>query len=487
MEIMGKEKIEVVLRQEQNNSNTIEISLRDIMETILRGKWIIAIIVIISLILTSVGYIYVTPNKGSVDMMISFNFDGIEKGLDPYGNNFDISMIKSPTVLNKVVENLGLSKYSISEDDIRTNLELTPIIPGDITEKIKSLEEAKKLNIEDIQDYTYYPNRYQITLNLPKSFSVDGEKAREILDDLFKEYQEYFFYSYSDRSVLTNALGPIDDYTKYDYPEMSDVVNNQISIIKNYLTTKNKEIGASDFRSKKTGFAFGDIIDSIGVLEKVDLQRIDSIIGAYNLTKNKDTLLKLYEHRIEQSELTSQKKTDEAKIYTDMIGKYQKDKNVLLVSGTDAGNSIETSETSKYYDELMEKSSLAGVSAQNAVHDAAFYKIQIDKLTKDTVAIAQKQAAEKEVLALLPDIKTKLQTWITVTNNTVQEFYESQLYSKAITKLSPAEYSGALSGMKKILAVGLLAGLMIGLFVAFLREYWRKSGKKKVTGEQVEA
>ncbi len=487
MEISGKEKIELVVRQDRNDNKGIEISLRDIIEVILRGKWLIALMVVISIILSSVGYVLVTPYKGTVSMMISFNFDGIDKGLDPYGNNFDISKIKSPVVLNKVVENLGLSKYDISADDLRTNIDLTPIIPGDVTQKIKSLEEAKQQNIEDIQDYTYYPNKYTIKLNIPRSLNIGATKEREILDELFKQYQEYFFNTYSDKSVLSNALGPID-YDKYDYPEISDVIQNQIDIIQNYLATKNKELEANNFRSKKTGLAFVDIIDSIGVLKKVDLQRIDSIIGSYNLTKDKDKLIKLYEYRIQQSQLESMKKKDEAKIYDDKVSKYQKDKNVLFVSGSGQdANTVETSETSKYYDEMMDKSAVAGVDAQNAVHDATYYQMQIDKLTKDTVEIAKKQAAENEVLSLLPDIKKKLENWIALTNDTVQEYYDTQLYNSAITKLSPAESSGTLSSMKLYLAIGLVAGLAIGLFVTFLMEYWRKSGKKKDTGEQIEA
>lgn len=483
MDISGKEKIELVIRQDRNDNKGIEISLRDIIEVILKGKWLIALIVAISIILTSVGFVLITPYKGTVSMMISFNFNGIEKGLDPYGNNFDISKIKSPVVLNKVVENLELSKYEISADDLRTNIDLTPIIPGDVTEKIKSLEEAKKLNIEDVQDYTYYPNKYTIKLNIPRSFKVGAVKEREILDELFKQYQEYFFNTYSDKSVLSNALGPID-YDNYDYPEMSDVIQNQINIIQNYLYTKNKELDANNFRSKKTGLAFVDIIDSIGVLKKVDLQRIDSIIGSFNLTKDKDKLIKLYEYRIQRSQLESQKKKDEAKIYDDKVSKYQKDKNVLFVSGMgEDANTVETSETSKYYDEMMDKSAVAGVDAQNAVHDAAYYQMQIDKLTNDTVEIHKKQAAEKEVLSLLPDITKKLENWIALTNDTVQEYYDTQLYNSAITKLSPAESSGILKGIVLSLAIGLVAGLLLGLFVAFLREYWRRSEKKLAVGE----
>jgi len=477
MQYSGTKKVELVLKQEQNSINGTEITLRNIMEVIFRGKWFITLMVIISMLLSMAGYMYLEPYKGSASMIISFNFDGIEKGLDPYGNNFDISKMKAPTVLSKVVNNLGLAKYGISADDLGTNIELVPIIPGDVTEKIKSLEEAKKQNIQDVQDYTYYPNRYTVTLSIPKSFPIEESKARDILDELYKQYQEYFFYSYSDRSILANAMGPVN-YDKYDYPEMSSVIRNQVEIIKNYLTTKNKEIGASDFRSKKTGFAFADIIDSIDVLEKVDLQRIDSIIQSYNLTKDKVTLIKLYEHRVQESQLQSQKKADESRIYADMVGKYQKDKKVIILSGAnETQNSVETNETSKYYDNLMDKSVSAGVTSRNALYDIAYYNAQIARLMKDKIDPALKTKAEKDVLALLPDIKSKLQNWIDVTNNTVQEFYESQLYSKAMTKLSPAEYKGMLSVIAIYLAIGLAGGLAIGILLAFLKAYWRKSSK----------
>lgn len=476
MELKDKEKIEIVLKQDKDIEKGMEIDLREIIEFILKGKKLIVLFVIAGILLSSMGYIFTRPAKGSVSMIISFNFDGIEKGLDPYGKNFDISKIKSPAVLKEVVGNLELSKYKITEDDIRTNMSLTPVIPGDITQKIKSLEEAKQQGIQDVQEFTYYPNRYLITLGIPKSFKISNETARSILDEVFKQYQEYFFYSYSDRSVLSNALGPIS-YEGYDYPEISDVISNQINIIQNYLMAKNKEMEASNFRSKKTGLAFVDIIDSIDVLRKVDLQRIDSIIGSYNLTKDKDKLIKLYEYRIQQSQLESEKKTDESKIYEDMLNKYQKDKSVLLVSGLgDQSNTLESDQTSKYYDEMMDKSAVAGVSAKNALHDAAYYQTQIEKLKSDTVEISQKEAAEKQVLDLLPDINKKLLNWITLTNDTVQEYYESQLYNSAITKLSPAEYKGNLSGsgIKLYVLIGIAAGLVIGMIIVLSREYWRK-------------
>ncbi|PYG89475.1 uncharacterized protein involved in exopolysaccharide biosynthesis [Ruminiclostridium sufflavum DSM 19573] len=483
MEVLKNKKVEVVLSQDRI-SKGIDISLRDIIEIILKGKWLVVAAVVIGMLsAVAVGtYIqYLQPYKGSVSMIVTFNFNGIEKGLDPYGNDFDISKAKSPEVLSKVVENLNLSSYGMSEDKIRTNLKFIPIIPGNITEKIKSLEEAKMQNVADSQDYTYYPNTYLITLNLPRSFSISSVEAREVLDELFKQYKKYFYSSYFSGAALTDDLGPVD-YSSYDYPQQVEVLKNQFAIIQNFLKIKNKEAGASSFRAKKNGFTFNDIIESITVLEKVDLQNIGALIDSYNLTKDKDALVKLYEYRIQECEITSRKKTDEANIYSSSIDKYQKDKNIIVMPGNGSKiseNSIETNETSKYYDELIEKSISAEADAKTAGHDAAYYRSQIDKLKKDTVDISSKKEAEKKVLSMLEAIRKKFVDYITVSNDTVREYYNSELFERAMTVISPPEYLNSVSKMKLYLAIGILAGLMLGAIAAFLKEYWKRSGKRR--------
>lgn len=484
MEVMEKKSVELILTHDRNDGRDIKLNLGYIVNTILNGKFIISITVIVSFLLTSLGSLLIMKREqasiGTASMIISFNFDGIEKGLDPFGHEFDISKIKSPTVLDKVVKNLELSKEGISADNLRTNLKLTPIIPGNITEQIKANEESKKQSIQEPTTNAYYPNVYIIKLNIPKTFSIDGIRAREILEEIFTQYKEYFYYTYSNGTPLIDALGPID-YDQYDYFQTIEVISNQISIIKSYLSTKNKERGASDFKSKKTGLTFRDIMNSLEVIEKVDLQRLDALIGSYNLTKNKDELIKLYEYRLEKCLLTSKKKADEAKIYEDTISKYKKDENIYIISGTkgEAENSIDTNETSKYYNDLIDKSTSAGVIAKEAIHDADYYKEQINKLKNDTVEEPKKKIAQREVETTIPNIKTKLKKYLDIINDTVKEFYESNLFDRAITKISPPEFSKAQSNIKLYLAISIVAGLILGIIITFIREFLRSITKPK--------
>lgn len=472
-----KEKLEVILKQGENTDHEIQISLREIIQTIIKHKWLIAAVVVVCIVIAAIGSFFL-PYKGKVSAIISFNFDGIEKGIDPYGKSFDVSKIKSPAVIDKVVKELTLEKYKITSSKIIENLNIEPVIPGDITQKIKGLEEARKQNIKDLQDFTYYPNTYMIILNLHRSFGVNKKLAEKILNEVVKQYKEYFYYSYSDREVLSNVITNIS-YNDYDYPEVSMIIHNQLDIIKNYLSAKSKEPEASVFRSKKTGLAFNDIIETVNVIEKVDLNRIDAIIGSYNLTKDKAKLMKLYQYRIEINNLAASKRNDESNVYGSMLNKYQKDRNVILVPGLTQGenssSSIEVDKTNDYYDELVDKYSAAGVDSKNRLHDSEYYKVQIERLQKDNVPPELKKAAIEDIVRLLPDIKSKIENWIRLTNDTVAEYYDFQLNNKAVSSISPAVYSGTAMNKGLYLAIALIIGLFIGLAAACFKEYWEKN------------
>ena len=149
----------------------------------------------------------------------------------------DVSMIKSPVVLEQVVKALSLDQLGISSDDLRLSLNITPIIPGNVTENIKRLEEQKTGNIEPLQKYVYYPNRYLITFKMKRKLNVSAVTAQQIVDEVVKQYQQYFYRTYSDMSVLANAIHPVD-YSEYDYPEVSKVIHKQLFFFSNFLFLK---------------------------------------------------------------------------------------------------------------------------------------------------------------------------------------------------------------------------------------------------------
>ena len=480
-ELRSKEKIEVVLKNETPVEDGTEISLREILEALIKGKKLIAIILILALLSGIAANSIMTPYKGIAKAIISFNFDGIEKGLDPYGKKFDLSKIKAPIVINKVVENMELQQYGITVDTIRRNIEFEPIVPGDVVNKIKILKESAQKDkeaIERLEEYSYYPNEFVIKLNMPKDWKVSKSKGQEILNSIIDSYSEYFNYTYSDQELLANAVGTLN-YEDYDYPEISLVMNNQINIIMSYLQKKSKE--APDFRSGETGLTFRDIMESVSIINNVDLNRMDSIIGAFKLTKDKEKLIKSLEYRIKRYELSKEKQMDESKITSEALDKFQKEKNILLIPGglNSTLGTMETEKTNPLYNKFAEQSVDTGVSAADIQHEIEYIRKEIALFqSEDDISVEQKKMAEQEVLLQIDKIKNKLSSWIDLTNTTVKEYYEVNLYKDAIMKLTPVQVYSANDKKMLNMAIALVLGLFIGIFAALLREYWIKSGNE---------
>lgn len=439
-----------------------EISLRELIETLLRGKRLIAGFLAIAIIL-SIGVSYfMRQNSQKAKIIISLNFNGIEDGLNPDGTKFDIQKIKSPTIVMPVIEMLELEATDITTDVIRRSIEIEPIIPTHIVTHIQKQREKG-------EDFTYFPNEFVISMKTNKSKGLDTSTTKLVLDAVIDSFANNFASLYSEEAVLANAIGVID-YDTYDYPEISRVVNNQISIMKSYLGAR--IIEAPDFRSSKTGMTFLDISKSIDIIESVELNRMDSLIGAFNLTKNMEKLIINYEYKIKKDQLEMDKKQSELSVSKDMMESYKRETSTLLIPGMSTeGLSMDNSE--KYYDKLVERATNAGVESSNKTHDIAYYLGEIEKLKNDNVDNSLKKRAEEDVLALAVTIKGKLLDWIEIINNTAAEYYEVK-FSKAIMKISPVEIYNDVN-MKLNVAISAVLGLMLGVFVVFFREYWRTS------------
>ena len=131
--------------------------MRETLEAIWKGKWLIALITIIALVLTGVGTFLALPASKSVVAIIELNYPGIELGQNPDGTQFDISLLKSPYVIEKALQELELANIGIKSDEIRRNIDIMPIIPDDVAQRAETL-------IKQGNEYVYYPSEYKILI-----------------------------------------------------------------------------------------------------------------------------------------------------------------------------------------------------------------------------------------------------------------------------------------------------------------------------------
>lgn len=446
--------------------NMEEISLRELIEVVWKGKWIIAIITIVAVLLTGVGTYLMIPNSQRVVAIIELNYPGIELGQNPDGTKFDIRQLKSPYVIENALKTLGFNDNGVKLDQVRRNIDITSIIPNDVSQRAETM-------IKQGQDYVYYPSEFKVTYKINKAFSYN--QGIQLIETIIDEYQTYFYTLYSDIEKIEKTIGTLD-YTTYDYPDIVEVINIQIEGIQEFLTTKAED--DSNYKSAQTGYSFKDLNRSFDILKTVDTSKLESLVNANTLTKDKVTLIKDYEYKVKRMELEQAKKNSEAEEARRLMDQYKKEDLVIIPDNT--GKDLRTDNPESYYNTLAETAITASVEATNLQHEVEYFKKEIIRLQ------AMDGANNKTLLAeadnQIEAIKTKMVALIDTTNETLDDFYAYK-YGGSIKQIAPAELVNDMNILLN-LAIAFVLGAMIGVFVVFMRHYW-KSTEKEVVPEEI--
>lgn len=437
-----------------------EITLREILEAIWKGKWLIALITIIALVVTGVGTFLLLPESKSVVAIIELNYPGIELGQNPDGTQFDIRQLKSPYVIEHALKEIDLINIGIKPDEIRRNIDITPIIPSEVTQLAETM-------IKQGKEYIYYPSEFKITYKVNKAFSYN--QGISLVETIISEYQKYFYTLYSDVKTIDNTMGTLD-YSTYDYPDIVEVMTIQLQGVQEFLNGKARE--DSNFRSAETGYNFADLNRSFDILKTVDTSKLESLVNTNTLTKDRINLVKDYEYRVKKMELEQAKKNSEAVEARQLMEQFKKEDLVLIPDSS--GNELRTENTQSYYNTLAETAIKASIEATDLQHDIEYYKKEIERLVAVTEAINVQLIEEAD--QLIEEIKTKLMGLTEVTNDTIDDYYAYK-YGKSIRQVAPAEMISDINIFMNI-GIALALGLMIGIMIVFIKYYWKISETK---------
>ncbi|NLY18944.1 MAG: exopolysaccharide biosynthesis protein [Clostridiaceae bacterium] len=432
-----------------------EISLREIIEALWKGKWIIALVTIIALVLGGVGTYLMIPGSQSVVTIIEINYPGIENGKNPDGTEFDIRQLTSPYVIDRALKATGLNSTGIKPEEVRRNIDINPIVPNEIVQLAETM-------IKQGKEYVYYPSEFKISYKVNKAFSYNQGIA--LIDAVIDEYKKYFYALYSDVKTIENAIVSLD-YTAYDYPDVVEVISTQIDGIMEFLVEKTEE--DANFRSSGTSYTFADLNRSFGILKTVDTSKLESIVNANTLTKDRDKLIKDYEYRVKRMELERAKKNSEAEEARKLMEEFKKEDLVLIPNS--GGNELRTENPVSYYNTLAETAITASVEATGLQHEIEYYKKEIERLNAATGSNSTSLTQEAD--QMIEVIKTKLLSLINLTNKTLDDYY-SYKYGESIKQVIPSEMVSGVSILKNM-AIALAAGIILGVFIVFARYYWK--------------
>ena len=442
-----------------------EISIKELIMTLYRNKYLIAIITLVILFTSLVFSVYLNNASKEAQILIDINHTKIKEGKNPDGSAFDPYDIVAPFVLKDVIDALDMTE-TVSINDIRSKTVIEPLVPDSIQKKREFLLEKEGETLQ------YHPDEFLLTVTT--GGSIDDQLAVQIANQIVDSYMNYFTQEYINATIVTNRL--INFNTEdYDYADISNVLHMQLEDIIAF----NERIHQMDpsFRSKETGFSFNEIAETVKVIDEIDLNRIDSLISSYKLTKDRDRLRVYYEYMIEQLNLKKEKLASSSGVSKEMLDKLENsNQSIIKTLNGEIGDSRDS-----YFTKLILRSSDFGESAADVQRQITYYERELGELQEGTALIDSNSEVKEEVVGLIKKTSINIQQWIEMSNLTANEFYE-KLMTKAVRPLSPAEvYSDV--NVKLNLAIGLVLGLMLGIFTAFMKAMWTDESKEVRSNE----
>lgn len=421
--------------------------------------------------------------KEPAKALISFTYNGIEKGLDPKGRKFDINSMKNPNVIEKALTALNLDLEDI--EDVRANISFDYKIPEDAYDRLTAynsvMDKATTGSLAAAQamlDVTYYPTQFTIYFDFGKA-GYNRKTGVEFLNTLLECYRDTFYEEYGYNEPLGVAVNAAE-YDDYDYSQQLDLFRDSLRQVRSYLGSLSNDDNTT-FRSSVTGYTFKDISEYAKTVGSIDIDRISSYISINNVTKDKDTALAYYDYRIENLKRDEIEYKDRIASVEALIEKYQKDSILIFGNGTDNTNT-EYATHSEQYDLLFRQKTAADANLAQTKQDINYYESRREALKNN------KNSSEANIKKVEEDIASlaeKVKQIVDLTEKTADDYYENVQFAHAYNILIPATRSvsagigSAIINSIKPLAVVELLILVIYMVIVFIKALKYEAAKNR--------
>lgn len=401
--------------------------------------------------------------KPVLTALVSFTYDGIEKGLDPAGMDFNKESIKNPVVVEKALTRLELPLDEL--DNVRHSIDIEGIIPSDAMDKIltyKNIYESANNNsfqaAQSMLDVPIFPTKYQISFNYAGT-SFDRKTAVEVINTILEEYKEYFFDVYGYNETLGSSVTALD-ISSYDYSEAIEVLKTSLDTLSKYV----KQLSTDDitrFRSSVTGHTFDDLYEAVETVKTIDLDKVSSYINVNNLTKDKNSSIAYYEYRINELNRNKTSLEEQLASVKESIKTYEKDQIIIFGNGTDTTDTQST-QTSEQYDAMIEQKLTLTNNLATTKQSIKYYTERRDALQESS---SNDDSKIEQVDQQLEAVNAKIEDLIEDVKLTADDYYENVTFQNAYTILVPA--SGTMSSTLNVVINNVKKPFILGEGVVF--------------------
>ncbi|MBR4212191.1 MAG: hypothetical protein IKR84_07385, partial [Oscillibacter sp.] len=350
----------------------------------------------------------------------------------------DITKIKSPSVLEEALNEMGLDLLDMK--DYRDAVEINGMIPSSAYERLSMYYDLIQKNsanmdldaLSSLLDTGINVSQYVISFHY-RDAKLSRKEGVAFLNALLRAYRNYYMRVYTHDLSMGNPLSIID-YREYDYAEAANIFANSLNNATSYLSSL--ESAAGSFRSTETGLTFHDLYRSANLLKNIELDRVSSYIVIHSVSDNDaETEVSYYKWRIEQ--LEQQRNVQRTRFYSleDSINNYRKD-DILIINGIN-GNSVVSSpaDVNANYDSMIQEKLEAQASIASSTRSISYYERVIQGFERaDGPSRPEDIARVRESLESLNEKVNQLILNITQTAN---EYYETIVSVDKVRVLIP--------------------------------------------------
>lgn len=239
-------------------------------------KWWFLIMLIMAVGCFGVYQFISSRQSYTATAVIQYTNANASQGLNADGSKIDPTEITSASVINKTIEELGLTA---STESIRSKISVKEVIPED--------EETKKETaLADGEDYEYYPTIYQVSFTVASKDATDY--ARKVLDSVLTNYFQYYSETHVDSTLFPNNASNVS-VQNYEYIDCVEILRNNANESVTFLQNKADE--KYGFYSVKSGYSFSDLVSEYEYLTENALNDLYAYIIKNKLVQNHTMLI----------------------------------------------------------------------------------------------------------------------------------------------------------------------------------------------------
>ena len=223
-------------------------------------------------------------NLHSASTILSLDYEEASKGLTPNGMRFNVYEIRSPEVMERLIDYAGLDGK---------------ITPDELSECVS----VKATHDKNISGNANYISTSFVVRFTNKGF-VNSISAKKMLALLCKAYSEYFVEHYGfNHSILSFDA---DDLKFNDeYLMAVDLLDLKCRQLEKYVDLRSRE--SKNYQDPDTGMTFSSLKERLNDFYTYDLAKLRSYIIENGIAKDKAGMISMLDYKIRMDSLMQNK------------------------------------------------------------------------------------------------------------------------------------------------------------------------------------